>query len=129
MTHSLTKFVVACSGALLIFSVVYGGESDQDAQQIEIDPIEKLFQEKSRDYPGCVFIVRDEAEYVDSNDRAEVVPRLLDICIKGRSIGEKRIKKMYEIDPKKDKPKNKSFGIRLVPLDEMNDGKIIPYKR
>ncbi|MFT4562753.1 MAG: hypothetical protein ACI9BW_002500 [Gammaproteobacteria bacterium] len=127
MANLLIKFIVACSGMLLIWSAVYAAESDQDLQHDEIDLIEKLFKEKNRDYPGCVFIVRDEVEYIDINDRAEAVPRLLDICIKGRSIGEKRVRKMYEIDPKKDKPKNKLFRIRVVPLDEVNDGKDIPY--
>ncbi len=128
MTHSITKFVVVWTGTLLMFSVAYGADSSPEPQQEEIDPIERLFREKNRDYPGCVFIVRDEVEYIDIDDRAEAVPRMLDLCIKGRSIGEKRVIKMYEIDPKTDKPKKKSFSIRLVPLDEMNDGKVIPYK-
>ncbi len=111
------------SAGLLFFSLYVNGHEPEPEQ------LEKLFQEKGRDYPGCVFIVRDEIQHLDpATNIEEVAPLLLDTCIKGRTIGEKRMQKMYDIDPVKDKPKKKNFSIRLAPLNEVNNEKNILYK-
>lgn len=94
----------------------------------ELASWEKLLMEKNRDYPGCVFIVRDEVQNIDEDKLNVTVPVLLDTCIKGREIGEKTTREMYGINPEKDQPRKKSFSIRLVPLDEMKNEQTIFYK-
>lgn len=87
-----------------------------------------LLEEKNKDYPGCVFIVRNEIQYLDEYQLDYSVPMLLHSCIKGREIGEKRMKNMYDIDPKKDKPLKEEFEIRLSPMNEKQDERSIFYK-
>ncbi len=93
----------------------------------EYNSVEDLLKEKGRDYPGCVFIVRDEMQYIDEDRISDTVPLLLKACIKGRQIGEKRIEKMYEIDTAKRSPKKKSFHIGLMPIHEDNNKQNILY--
>jgi len=90
--------------------------------------LETLLQEHARASPGCVFIVREEMQYLDPARVNELAPLLLETCISGRDIGEKRMQKKYGIDPNRDRPKKKSFSIPLVPLHEMNDERDILYR-
>ena len=122
------RFVAVIISAAILFTPVLSAQEVVQQEQIsEDDPVEKMFRAKAKDYPGCVFIVRDETQYIDKNDVNEVAPLLLESCIKGRNIGEKRMQKMYEIDPKKVKPKNKTFSIRIVPLHEIDNDITVIY--
>ena len=67
------------------------------------------------DYPGCVAIVKNQLLLFAPENQVAMMPHLMEACMSGRQIGEKRTKQMYDI-PKEKKPKKQSnFKIKVVP--------------
>ena len=75
--------------------------------------------DKNDEYPGCVTVVKKQLVLIPEAQRASMMPFLFDACMAGRSIGEQRMQKMYEI-PMNAQPKKKSgFTIEIVPPGSM----------
>ncbi|NVK19745.1 MAG: hypothetical protein HWE30_13680 [Methylocystaceae bacterium] len=67
------------------------------------------------DYPGCVTIVKNQLALFGPEQQIAVMPALMNACMSGRQIGEKRTKQMYDI-PKETKPKKQSnFKVNVTP--------------
>lgn len=82
-------------------------------------------EERAEDYPGCTEIVMRQMLTLPDTQRTVMMPHLFEACKAGRSIGEDRTKKMYEI-PKSAKPKKKTgFTIEVVPPRSLEDD---PFK-
>lgn len=75
---------------------------------------EKVDQYK-KDYPGCVEVVKGQLALFDEATRVGVMPYLMQACMSGRQIGEKRTKEMYDIPADKKPRKTKNFKIEVKP--------------
>jgi len=94
-----------------IFALVIVGVQPLNAEPKSYD----YLIDRDDDYPGCVTIVKQQLMLIPEAQRDSILPFLLDACMAGRSIGEKRMLNMYEI-PKNAQPKKKTgFTIELVP--------------
>ncbi|WP_028880233.1 hypothetical protein [Terasakiella pusilla] len=67
------------------------------------------------DYPGCVEVVKNQLALFDEATRVGVMPYLMQACMSGRQIGEKRTKEMYNIPTDKKPQKTKNFKIEVKP--------------
>lgn len=72
-----------------------------------------------KDYPGCVEVVKNQLALFDEATRVGVMPYLMQACMSGRQIGEKRTKKMYDIPSDKKPSKTKNFKIEVKPPSVM----------
>mgnify|MGYP000132428960 FL=1 len=97
---------ILASLAVFVFSVV-------GAQGVNAAP--ETYDDRDDEYPGCATIIKKQLQLIPEAQRTSIMPFLFDACIAGRSIGEKRMQKMYEI-PTTAQPKKKTgFTIEIVP--------------
>jgi len=112
----------------LISTLLILATSTAFATEQNVEPDwESHLQEQEEAYPGCVKVVEDQLTSIEAAQHDAIGRLLLETCMTGREIGEKRTRKMYEI-PKEVKPRKMGgFSIKVEPPGDRDDEWDIRY--
>lgn len=92
--------------------LAFGFAADRAHAMEDTEETLKRYQER---YPGCTAVVRNQLFILPEDMHIALLPKLLETCLAGREIGEKRTKKMYDIPSDKKPEVKRGFKIKINP--------------